>query len=70
MVQSQLLSAQGSMRLLDRMENGDILIVTKLDRLGRNAMDIRRTVEMLSESEIRVTAWHWAGSTSPVLPVR
>jgi len=53
-VQSQLLSAQGSMRLLDRMENGDILIVTKLDRLGRNAMDIRRTVEMLSESEIRV----------------
>jgi len=42
------------MRLLDRMENGDILIVTKLDRLGRNAMDIRRTVEMLSESEIRV----------------
>lgn len=54
MVQSQLLSAQGSMRLLDRMENGDILIVTKLDRLGRNAMDIRRTVEMLSESEIRV----------------
>lgn len=42
------------MRLLDRMENGDILIVTKLDRLGRNAMDIRKTVEMLFASEIRV----------------
>ncbi|EPP1660247.1 recombinase family protein, partial [Enterobacter hormaechei] len=25
------------------MENGDVLIVTKLDRLGRNAMDIRKT---------------------------
>lgn len=44
----------GFMRLLDRMENGDVLIVTKLDRLGRNAMDIRKTVELLSESEIRV----------------
>lgn len=44
----------GFMRLLDRMENGDVLIVTKLDRLGRNAMDIRKTVELLAESEIRV----------------
>ncbi|WP_033792526.1 recombinase family protein [Pantoea septica] len=42
------------MRLLDRMENDDVLIVTKLDRLGRNAMDIRKTVELLSASEIRV----------------
>ncbi|MFS7184037.1 recombinase family protein [Serratia proteamaculans] len=33
----------GFIRLLDRMENGDVLIVTKLDRLGRNAMDIRKT---------------------------
>ena len=44
----------GFMRLLDRMENGDVLIVTKLDRLGRNAMDIRQTVELLAASEIRV----------------
>lgn len=44
----------GFMRLLDRMENDDVLIVTKLDRLGRNAMDIRKTVELLSASEIRV----------------
>ena len=42
------------LRLLDRMESGDILIVTKLDRLGRNAMDIRKTVEQLSASNIRV----------------
>lgn len=27
---------------LDRMESSDVLIVTKLDRLGRNAMDVRQ----------------------------
>lgn len=44
----------GFTRLLDRMENGDVLIVTKLDRLGRNAMDIRKTVEQLAGADIRV----------------
>ena len=44
----------GFIRLLDRMESGDVLIVTKLDRLGRNAMDIRKTVEQLADSDIRV----------------
>ncbi|ABN61585.1 recombinase family protein [Shewanella baltica] len=44
----------GFTKLLDRMENGDVLIVTKLDRLGRNAMDIRKTVEQLAGSGIRV----------------
>jgi len=42
------------MRLLDRMDNGDVLLVTKLDRLRRNAIDIRKSVEPLSASEIRV----------------
>ena len=44
----------GFIRLIDRMENGDVLIVTKLDRLGRNAMDIRKTVEQLAVTDIRV----------------
>lgn len=44
----------GFIKLLDRMENGDVLIVTKLDRLGRDAMDVRKTVELLAASEIRV----------------
>ena len=44
----------GFARLLDRMENGDVLIVTKLDRLGRDAMDVRKTVEQLAASGIRV----------------
>lgn len=55
------------MRLLDRMENGNVLIVTRLDRLGHNAMDIRKTVELLSASEIRVHCMALAevGLTSP-----
>jgi putative DNA-invertase from lambdoid prophage Rac len=36
------------------MENGDVLIVTKLDRLGRNAMDVRQTIEHLADNGIRV----------------
>lgn len=45
---------QGFQKLLDRMETGDVLIVTKLDRLGRNAMDVRQTVEYLAGIGIRV----------------
>ncbi|XKU39340.1 recombinase family protein [Pseudomonas [fluorescens] ATCC 17400] len=44
----------GFQRLLERMESGDVLIVTKLDRLGRNAMDVRQTIEHLTENGIRV----------------
>jgi putative DNA-invertase from lambdoid prophage Rac len=41
-------------RLVDRLEEGDVLVVTKLDRLGRNAMDVRATVERLSADGVRV----------------
>jgi putative DNA-invertase from lambdoid prophage Rac len=41
-------------RLVDRLEAGDLLIVTKLDRLGRNAMDVRATVERLAAMGVRV----------------
>jgi len=44
----------GFVRLLDRLEVGDVLIVTKLDRLGRNAMDVRATVEQLAALGVRV----------------
>lgn len=44
----------GFQRLIERMETGDVLIVTKLDRLGRNAMDVRSTVEQLEGLGIRV----------------
>jgi putative DNA-invertase from lambdoid prophage Rac len=45
---------QGFRRLLDRLEPGDVLVVTKLDRLGRNAMDVGGTVARLAEIGVRV----------------
>lgn len=44
----------GFQKLLNKLETDDILIVTKLDRLGRNAMDVRATVEYLSSMGVRV----------------
>jgi putative DNA-invertase from lambdoid prophage Rac len=41
-------------KLLDKLESGDVLVVTKLDRLGRNAMDVRATVEALTGLGVRV----------------
>lgn len=45
---------KGFSKLLERLEAGDVLIVTKLDRLGRNAMDVRATVERLAAEGVRV----------------
>lgn len=44
----------GFARLLDRLEAGDVLVVTKLDRLGRNAMDVGATVAKLAGLGVRV----------------
>lgn len=41
-------------KLSEKLETSDVLIVTKLDRLGRNAMDVRATVEKLAHSGVRV----------------
>jgi len=45
---------KGFAKLVDRLEAADILIVTKLDRLGRNAMDLRATVERLAKEGVKV----------------
>ena len=45
---------RGFARLVDRLEEGDVLVVTKLDRLGRNAMDVAGTVKALSALGVRV----------------
>lgn len=42
------------LRLLDRLESGDVLVVTKLDRLGRNALDVRETIETLAGLGVRL----------------
>lgn len=40
-------------RLMDRLEPGDVLVVTKLDRLGRSALDVRSVVDSLAASGVR-----------------
>ncbi|MHA6897228.1 recombinase family protein [Ralstonia pseudosolanacearum] len=45
---------KGFAKLVDRLEDSDVLIVTKLDRLGRNAIDVRSTVERLAQIGVRV----------------
>jgi putative DNA-invertase from lambdoid prophage Rac len=42
------------MKLLDRLERDDVLVVTKLDRLGRNSIDVQTTVRRLDEMGVRV----------------
>jgi putative DNA-invertase from lambdoid prophage Rac len=48
------MARNGFSRLVDRLETGDVMIVTKLDRLGRNAMDVRATIERLADDGVRV----------------
>lgn len=45
---------KGFAKLVDRLEAGDVLVVTKLDRLGRNATDVRQTVDSLGGLGVRV----------------
>ena len=39
---------------MDKLESGDVLIVTKLDRLGRDAIDVSTTVKALAEMGVKV----------------
>lgn len=41
-------------KLYGKLDLEDVLVVTKLDRLGRNAMDIRATVEKLADLGVKV----------------
>ena len=45
---------KGFTRLLDKMEKGDVLVVTKMDRLGRNAIDVSTTVAKLEKIGIKI----------------
>jgi len=58
---------KGFLALLNKLESGDVLVVTKLDRLGRNAMDVRSTVERLASLGVRVHCLALGGAdlTSP-----
>lgn len=48
------LERPGFAKLVDRLEKADVVVVSKLDRLGRNAMDVRATVDLLAERGVRV----------------
>ncbi|MDP2152815.1 MAG: recombinase family protein [Methylotenera sp.] len=54
-------------KLSERLEATDVLIVTKLDRLGRNAIDVRSTVEKLAKAGVKVHCLALGGAdlTSP-----
>lgn len=45
---------EGFKRLLDKMESGDTLVVSKLDRIGRDSIDVQKTVEYFSNHGIRL----------------
>jgi putative DNA-invertase from lambdoid prophage Rac len=57
----------GFARLMDRLEADDVLVVTRLDRLGRNAMDVRATIDKLAAMGARVHCLQLGGTdlTSP-----
>lgn len=48
------LKRPGFAALLDRLEEGDTLVVTKLDRLGRDSIDVQQTVKMFQTRAIRL----------------
>lgn len=45
---------QGFQKLMDRMEEGDTLVVTKLDRIGRDSIDVQQTVKLCAEKGMRL----------------
>lgn len=44
----------GFSKLLDKLDEGDTLVVTKLDRLGRNTTDVLQTIERLADMGVSV----------------
>lgn len=44
----------GFVKLLEKLERGDTLVVTKLDRLGRDSIDVQQTVERFVSGGIRL----------------
>jgi putative DNA-invertase from lambdoid prophage Rac len=52
----------GFQRLLDRLERGDALVVCKLDRLGRDVVDVVTTVNKLAEVGVKVHCLQLGGT--------
>ncbi|MBU1690633.1 MAG: recombinase family protein [Gammaproteobacteria bacterium] len=54
-------------QLLEKIRDGETLVVSKLDRLGRDALDVLQTTRLLAERQIRVVVLQLGGTdiTSP-----
>lgn len=59
---SAAVQRDGFNRLLDRMERGDVLVVSKLDRLGRNVVDVVTTIEKLASLGVKVHCLQLGGA--------
>ena len=57
---SAIQQRKGFMKLLDKLDEDDVLIVTKMDRLGRNAIDVKATVDRLTVCTSVFIASSWA----------
>jgi DNA invertase Pin-like site-specific DNA recombinase len=54
-------------RLLDQLDAGDVLMVTRLDRLARSTRDLLNTLAVIAEKKagFRSLADTWADTTTP-----
>jgi putative DNA-invertase from lambdoid prophage Rac len=59
---SAIQQRKGFMKLLDRLDEDDVLIVTKMDRLGRNAIDVKATIDKLAGMHVRVHCLQLGGA--------
>ena len=59
---SAIQQRKGFMKLLDKLDEDDVLIVTKMDRLGRNAIDVKSTIDRLTGMHVRVHCLQLGGA--------
>ena len=55
----------GFTKLMDKLEDGDTLVVTKLDRIGRDSIDVQHTVQLCKERGLRARPDHRADPCRP-----
>jgi DNA invertase Pin-like site-specific DNA recombinase len=54
-------------RMLDQLRAGDVVVVSRLDRLARSTRDLLEIAEQLKEAEADLRSLYepWADTTSP-----
>lgn len=54
-------------RMLDQLRTGDVLVVSRLDRLARSTRDLLDIAELLKQADAGLRSLHepWADTTSP-----